>query len=441
MEAYVIPSGREAGAPMTKRLLAAAAVAIAFCALWSTLVIVRALQDLTPLATRGDPKAFMAAGVGRVKGAGVGNCALALIEDGRVFDSYLCFVGDPIDDGTLFQMASVSKWVTSWGIMVLVRQGRLQLDVPVSRYLTRWQLPPSEFDNDGVTVRRLLSHTAGMTDGLGYRGFPPGTPAQSLEDSLTFAADHMPGADGRTRVGHAPGSRWQYSGGGFALLQLLIEEVTHDRFAHFMQQTVLDPLGMTRSTFDEDAAMARGVATSYGERLAPATHYHFSSPAAASLYSDLMDLTRFAMAHLPGEDGAPPGRGVLPPETLVEMRAPAARVLGVDIWGLGTMLVVKSGASDHVFGHDGENYPAISHAIRIDPVTHSGIVILSSGRDGFAMQLAADWVHWKTGNVNLVGRLPQLLRTIAIGAGVIVVLVAAGLMRNVRSRRRRMGCW
>jgi CubicO group peptidase (beta-lactamase class C family) len=128
-------------------------------------------------------------------------------------------------------------------------------------------LPPSEFDNDGVTVRRLLSHTAGLTDRLGYFGFPPGTPAQSLEDSLTYATDHTPIADGHARVGYAPGSRWLYSGGGFTLLQLLIEEVTHDRFAHFMQQTVLDPLGMTRSTFDEDAAMARGVATFAGDAL------------------------------------------------------------------------------------------------------------------------------------------------------------------------------
>jgi CubicO group peptidase (beta-lactamase class C family) len=68
-------------------------------------------------------------------------------------------------------MASISKWVTSWGVMALVRQGRLGLDVPVSLYLTRWQLPPSEFDNDGVTVRRLFTHMAGLIDGLGYLGF------------------------------------------------------------------------------------------------------------------------------------------------------------------------------------------------------------------------------------------------------------------------------
>jgi CubicO group peptidase (beta-lactamase class C family) len=426
---------------MTKRLLAAAGVAVALCTLWSTLVVIRALQGwFTPLATAGDASAFMAAAGERVKSAGIGNCALALIEDGRIFDSYFYSVGDPIDGGTLFQMASVSKWVTSWGIMSLVRQGRLDLDAPVSRYLTRWQLPPSKFDNQGVTVRRLLSHTAGLTDELGYRGFPPGTQAQSLEESLTYAADRMPGVDGHVRVGSAPGSRWQYSGGGFALLQLIVEEVTHDRFEHFMQQTVFEPLGMTRTTFDEDAAMTRGVATSYTESLAPAAHYHFSAPAAASLYSDLTDLTRFVMAHMRGDDGSPPGRGVLPPETLVEMRVPTARLYGVDVWGLGTQLFAKRETSDYLFGPDGESYPAISHAVRIDPATRSGIVILSSGKEGFAMKLAADWVYWKTGTVNngfdLVDRLAQLPRTIAIGAGVIVVLVAAWAILDTRSRRR-----
>jgi len=426
---------------MTKRVLAAAAVAIVLSALWSTLVVTWALWGVSrPIATRSDSRAFMAVAVERVKRAGIGNCALALIEDGRIFDSYFYSVGDPINDGTLFQMASVSKWVTAWGVMALVQQRRLELDVPVSRYLTRWHLPPSEFDNDGVTVRRLLSHTAGLTDRLGYLGFPPGTPAQSLEDSLTYATDHTLIADGHARVGYAPGSRWLYSGGGFTLLQLLIEEVTHDRFAHFMQQTVLDPLGMTRSTFDEDAAMARGAATSYRDALVPATHYHFSSPAAAALYSDLTGLARFALAHLPGEDGAAPGRSVLSPQTVAAMRAPAAQLFGRDIWGLGTMLFAKSGP-DHVFGHDGNNFPAINHAIRIDPVTRSGIVILSSGSDEFPARLAADWVYWKTGNVDFFGflsRLPHLLGTIGIGAGVIVVLVAAWMIRDARSRRRRI---
>ena len=428
---------------MLRRFLIVTAFGLGLCAIWSGLVIAAALEGWLkdPVAARGDPHAFIEIARQRVKGTGLGSCALALIENGRVFDSVVYSAGDPVGDATLYQMASVSKWVTSWGVMTLVQQGRLGLDLPVQRYLTRWQLPPSEFDNAGVTVRRLLSHTAGLTDGLGYAGFPPGTPAQSLEGSLTYATDHTQAADGHTRVGNAPGSRWMYSGGGFALLQLVIEEITHQRFAQFMQQAVLDPLGMSQSTYDEDAAVARGIATSYWGHQ-PVPHYRFASPAAASLYSNLADMARFVVAHLPGDDGAPPGRGVLAPETVAAMRAPAAQWQGRTFWGLGTILFAKSGPSDHVFGHDGDNLPAIEHAIRIDPATRSGIIILSSGDREFAQRLAADWVYWKTGGIDFfvfLGRVPDLLRTIAIGAAVIVVITTLSGIVWARSRRRRTG--
>ena len=414
---------------MLKRILVGAGAAIALIVAWSALVLAASLQGwfASSIAPRGDARAFMDALVERVSAAHVGNVAVALIEDGRVFDRHYRTVGDPVDPQTLFQMASVSKWVTSWGVMALVEQGRIELDAPVSKYVTRWTLPPSRYDNDGVTVRRLLSHTAGLTDGLGYRGFAPGEAPQTLEESLTFATDHMPGADGHVRVGRAPGSRWQYSGGGFTLLQLMIEGVTQQSFAQYMQQTVLEPLGMERTTFDEDVATVGGIATSYDADLEPATHYRFTALAAASMYSDLDDMARFALAHVAGDDGAPPGRGVLRPATLETMRVPEAHVLGRDLWGLGTMLFAASGA-DHVFGHDGDNFPAINHAVRVDPITRSGIVVLSSGDAAFASRLAAEWTFWKTGHVDFAGlarNLRRLLRTIGAGAGTIAIAAIA----------------
>jgi CubicO group peptidase (beta-lactamase class C family) len=408
---------------MLKRTFIGIGVGLALIAAWAALVLAASLQGwfASPIAPRGDARAFMDAAVHRMNGSRIGNGGIALIEDGRVFDRQGKSVGDPVDAQTLFQMASVSKWVTSWGVMALVEQGRIDLDAPVSKYVTSWKLPPSKYDNDGVTVRRLLSHTAGLTDGLGYRGFLPSETPQTLEESLTFASDRMPGADGHVHVGRAPGSRWQYSGGGFTLLQLMIENVTHDRFEHYMAQTVLEPLGMQRSTFDEDAAAARGIATSYSFDRQPSEHYRFTARAAAALYSDLDDLCRFALAHVPGDDGAPPGRGVLKPATLIEMRTPQARLFGRDLWGLGTMLYTAVD-HDHVFGHDGDNFPAISTAVRVDPTTRSGIVVLSSGDGAFAWKLASEWTLWRTGHVDFSGfarRLQRVLRTIAIGAGMI----------------------
>jgi hypothetical protein len=121
--------------------------------------------------------------------------------------------------------------------MALVQEGRLDLDAPVSTYLTRWALPESRFDNNKVTVRRLLSHTAGLTDGLGYAGFAPNATVPSLEESLK-RPDADPGVSGAIEVGYEPGAEWRYSGGGYAILQLLVEEVSGESFEGFMQRDV-----------------------------------------------------------------------------------------------------------------------------------------------------------------------------------------------------------
>ena len=313
---------------------------IALLLSWTAAVVVGTLEGWwsTPLAPRGDTRAFMNAAVERVDAAHAGNAVFALIEGGSLYDEHAASVGDPVDRDSVFQVASLSKWITAWGVMALVEQGGLDLDAPVSSYLTRWALPESEFDNDGVTTRRLLSHTAGLTDGLGFAGFEPGMPVQTLEQALTHTADASPGASGVVRVGLEPGTEWRYSGGGYLLLQLLIEEVTGESFEAYLQRVVFEPLDMSHSSFHWTPAQGSKLAAFYDVDSTPATHYRFTALAAASLYTSVSDLTRFVQAHLPGEDGEPIGRGVLEPATLEQMWRPHASQLGQDIWGLGTIL-------------------------------------------------------------------------------------------------------
>src|SRR5512147_1645928 len=127
----------------------------------------------------------------------------------------------PVTADTVFQAASISKAVTSWGVMRLVENGQLELDAPVEQYLTRWHLPPSNYDPSGVTIRRLLSHSAGLSVG-GYPGLSPDLKLPSLEESLSGNN----GGAGEVRIVLEPGTQFSYSGGGFTLLQLIIEEVT-----------------------------------------------------------------------------------------------------------------------------------------------------------------------------------------------------------------------
>jgi CubicO group peptidase (beta-lactamase class C family) len=111
-----------------------------------------------PLAPRGDTSAFVTAAVARIEHENAGNAAFVLLDDGRVVAEHFQSIGEPVDRDTLFQVASLSKWVTAWGVMTLVDEGRINLDAPIATYLKRWHLPDGAFDETQVTARRLEPH-------------------------------------------------------------------------------------------------------------------------------------------------------------------------------------------------------------------------------------------------------------------------------------------
>ena len=389
------------------------------------------------LAPRGDTAEFMSAAVKLVDSSNKGNAVFAILEDGAVHGVHAVSVGEAVDVNTVFQTASLSKWITAWGVMALVQEGKLDLDAPVSTYLTRWALPESKFDNKRVTARRLLSHTAGLTDGLGYAGFVPNAVVPSLEETLK-RPDADPGVSGTIEVGYEPGTEWQYSGGGYAILQLLIEEVSGESFEGFMQRVIFRPLVMVRSSYSWTPAEGSTLATFYDIDSKPTTHYRYSAVAAVSLYTSVADLTRFIQAHLPGKNGEPIGRRVLAPATINEMWRPHASKFGEDIWGLGTILYASNNKGGFVVGHDGNNEPAINTAARLNPATGNGIVILETGQPLLATRLAGEWVFWETGNVDFLAfamAIPGMLRLIGLGSLVIVLAVPA-IAWSIRHKRR-----
>jgi len=409
--------------------------ALAVCVAWAALVFVTFSEGWlrSPLIEGDEPQAFVAAAKARAMADNRGNLAFVMLEDGQQVASFAMSKGDPVDGDALFQVASLGKWLTAWGVMALVEEGRIDLDAPVSTYLSRWQLPDSEFGADGVTVRRLLSHTAGLDDGLGYDGFAAKENRQTLEDSLTRARDASPGKTGLVRLGSEPGSQWQYSGGGYTLLQLVIEEVTGESFAQYMERTVFDPLGMERTTFDHERALELGLAQNFRPDGTTEPFRWYTALAATSLFTTADDLARFLAAQGPG--GQQP---VLSPDTQGLIATPHASQLGADVWGLGAMLYAPDNRGGFIIGHDGQNGPAINTAARIEPATGDGIVILSTGHGSLATELAGEWVFWKTGNVDnldFAAGIPTMLTWLAIGLGVIVLLA---IFIGLRMRRRAL---
>ena len=121
-----------------------------------------------PLTSSDDPRAFLQAVVPLIDAGNRANTALILIDNGAVRAEYYSATADATDRNTVFATASLSKWIATHAVMKLVEQGKLDLDRPVESYLTRWHLPAGAFSSRKVTARRLLSHTAGLTDGLGF---------------------------------------------------------------------------------------------------------------------------------------------------------------------------------------------------------------------------------------------------------------------------------
>ncbi len=323
----------------------------------------------------------------------VPGAAVGVIHDGEVhlqrgFGLADVASGQPVDAGVAFNIGSISKTVAAWGVMKLVESGDLELDAPVSTYLTRWQLPDSEFDHDDVTVRRALSHTAGLSLS-GYPGFQPGEPLPTVEESLS-GATNGPGA---VFVAHEPGSRWQYSGGGYTLTQLIVEEITGQPFAEYMKAEVLEPLGMNSSSYVWDDDIERIAATPYGGGGEPIGGPRFTAMAAAGLQTTLEDFARFALAsmgRLDGEDGT---AGVLSRESLGLMQSP---VDPADDYGLGYSYEVTGGVT--LVGHGGANEGWMAY-LTIAPASGDGLVVMTNGSNGGRVHGAINcvWQRMVTG--------------------------------------------
>ena len=318
--------------------------------------------------------------------------------------------GRAVDVDTQFQLASISKAVTSWGIMKLVEQGKLDLDAPVERYLTRWHLPPSQFDHDLVTARRLLSHTAG-TSLEGFKGYGPGLPDPDLEQILqgevppldeiqikySYDWNEQPDLDRERRpvfVQYPPGEKSIYSGGGFTILELLIEEISGVTFTDFMQTEILDPLGMTASGFANVQDVDPLFAIPYNEQGEPLPKYRVSAKAAGGLHSNIFDLARFTSAEMEGPAGELPGRGVISPESIELLISPvmfSETLDGLDFHAaLGHYIIFIDGVrSVH---HSGGNIGWRSIYITI-PEARAGFCALinSSLGNDFWMQLVKIW--------------------------------------------------
>src|SRR5690348_12170020 len=190
--------------------------------------------------------------------------SVAFFDHGQILWTHAYGLADvaakkPVTPDTLFQAASISKPVSALAALRLVQDGKLSLDEDVNVKLKTWKVPDNAFtEKEKVTLRRILSHSAGLTV-HGFPGYASGAPIPSVVQILN---GEKPANTDPIRVDVVPGTLWRYSGGGYVILQTLLSDVTGKSFPQLMRELVLDPAGMARSTYEQPLPKSRAAEAS-----------------------------------------------------------------------------------------------------------------------------------------------------------------------------------
>jgi len=279
----------------------------------------------------------------------------------------------------LFQACSISKPVAVFAVLRLVDQGVLDLDEDVNRRLTSWQIPQTGDWQPVVTLRQLVSHSAGLT----VHGFPGYEYGEKLPTAREILDGVAPATNFGVRVDTVPGTQFRYSGGGTVVVQQLLEDVTGKPFRQLAQELVLRPLGMTDSDYaqplPEDRHSQAAVAHEGACRPIKGRWHSYPELAAAGLWTTPSDLVTFAQVvknSYDGVEGAP-----LSPELARELLTPqmpsSERIGGLDALGLG-LFVTQDGL---LFGHSGSNEGFRCHLIAYRD-SGQGAAVMTNGDNG-----------------------------------------------------------
>lgn len=236
----------------------------------------------------------------------------------------------PVTPDTVFELASVSKHFTATAIMLLVEQGKVKLDDPINRYL-----PASPEPWKAITVRHLLTHTAGLPAmAKGFNSLREGgwradyTTAQMFESAV------------KDPMSFAPGENWQYSDVGYFLLGMIIEKASGVSYRNFLAQHFFQPIGMASTSVTDLWTIVKNRAAGYttrGDRLVNGRRVvQFELPSAGGVWSTVGDLTKWDNALAAGK--------VVKPSSLEQMWTPVKLNNGGSyVYGFGWVIDEKRG--------------------------------------------------------------------------------------------------
>lgn len=298
-----------------------------------------------------------------------------------------------VDTATLFQCASMGKVLTAVAALHLVKEGKIDLDEDVNNKLIHWKIPENKNTvSKKVSLRMLLSHTAGLKDDYGFAGYEPNKSLPTLIQAL----DAVPPANNKKKltIEALPGTERIYSGGGYLIIQQLIEDITGQTFGAYVEENVFKPFGMVHSTYQPypDSSLHWPVAYAHKDngRLYSKFRYKiYPEHAAAGPWTTAADLARLIIALQDIKKGQ--ASAVLDKKLVEEMMKAV-----INSSGLGVNL--KGSAQVEGFWHSGntEGYTGMLFGM-IE--SGQGAVILTNSNKGewLALEIArsiADVYHW-----------------------------------------------
>jgi len=306
-----------------------------------------------------------------------------------------------VSNETLFQAGSISKPVAALAALKLVDEGKIDLDEDVNLYLKNWKVPENELTRkEKVTLRRLLTHTGGLT----VHGFP----GYSQTDDLPTTIQVLDGKGNTApiQVDTVPGTAWRYSGGGYTVIQQLVEDVSGVPFAEYLTEIILGPMGMKKSTFEQPLPrelhpFASAAYNRMGKVIDGYWH-NYPEKAAAGLWTTPADLAIYCMEIqqiVAGKEN-----GILSPRIVKEMLTQHQ-----GDWGLGPSL---DGENDElVFQHGGKN-AGFSNDMFAYANRGQAVIVMTSGDNG--IQLAAEIMRAIANQYGWRGQT-RMLETVEMG--------------------------
>jgi len=190
----------------------------------------------------------------RMKFYNVAGLSLSLINDGQISDISSFGVleagtSEKVDDNSIFNACSISKFLTSILVLKLSDQGLLDINDNVNNRLTSWKVPENEFtQTKKVTIRNLLSHESGIIDPEG--SFSNLNNTHGVPNMIDLLMGKTTYCKNSIEVKYLPETDFQYSDAGFCIIQQLIEDIYEMPFGEIMKEIIFAPLQMNNSTYE-----------------------------------------------------------------------------------------------------------------------------------------------------------------------------------------------